>query len=110
MGDLDLSGVPEMSGIDRAFGGSGRAWRSVFDALAAATRGRKPGPGEDLASRLFFEGGKLPKRRPNVDDPTYQRVMSFAIATLGSFEPDHNSKIRVVGALLEAVAEVPDVG
>lgn len=93
---------PKVTGADMAY--------PTFDTIPALldearARGHdRGGPYSDLASALFFRGGKV-KFRKDVPEDYRKRVWAYVRAFMGSFAPKHEHKTAICALLLSEIVE-----
>ncbi len=83
--------VPEFQDVDVAFGAGQGAY------FKRSNLPEVPGKFDDMASRLFFNGGALPAFAEGVDVTKAERAIR---AWLSSFAPAHEEKITTVAYAL----------
>ena len=93
---------PDVTDVDIAFGGYPREWFANVMKIESLPEDRK---WNELAERLFFEGGKIPFNKSLQGE--YQIKGSRMLrAVLGSWEPKHEHKEKVCGLILKSLCEV----
>jgi hypothetical protein len=91
--------VPEFTDVDAAFGAKAGAFFNRYDLPNV------PSTYRNMASSLFFSGGKLPQFIPGVDRA---KAVKAIRAWLSSFAPAHESKEATVGYALWVWTEGDD--
>lgn len=91
--------IPEFSDLSIAFGADGENYFDRKDLPVV------PPVFENMAHKLFFEGGHLPELPACIDKIKAMRAIH---AWLGSFSPAHEEKIATVGYALWVWASSSD--
>jgi hypothetical protein len=87
---------PEVDIADIAFGGYPEDWFQTILTIDCSQKYK------DMASSLFFNGGKVPV---NKELPEDYRIRGLRIlkAVMGSFAPKHEHKEQVCGTILKSL-------
>ena len=93
---------PPVTDADVAFGGFPAEW--FYDTLKTHDE-KSSRKWDDMASKLFFSGGKVPTNKGLPEEYT-RRGLRMLRAVLGSFRPSHEHKEAVAGLILKSICQL----
>lgn len=82
-------------------------WRKVaYDAISSDEGRKILTPYCNLASSIFFKGGKIPSKRDDVTEEEYIKGKNFFKIVLSSWAPKHEDKELICGYILSRISKI----